>query len=248
MTCFTKRYLTHFTFYTLLFSCLLCFTAICQEDVIDDTLKNTFKSKNEGTEIFIGALPMWTYRTLEVNEGLFGKPLEEKVNEEAQIVWSYYTGLRHEITSHFLVNFGFGLSRNRESYAFETSDSLYAYTNTYRHIAIPAQIGFTTKGEFNFFFTAGVSGKAFLSRRTDLQTREQGSLVQEAEFITNQGFNLMLLDAVASSGFRFELDETYGIYLLLEASRQLTNNYNNQAPHIRKAFGAGVHFGLHFYL
>ncbi|MCC5924610.1 MAG: hypothetical protein JJT77_12565 [Crocinitomicaceae bacterium] len=241
-------FLTHFTFYitltlTLIFSC-----GFSQENSAPDTLQKAYQSINEGTEFFIGASPMWTYRTLEVNEGLFAKPLGEKTNEEAQVVWSYFIGVRHEIQKRFLVNFGFGLSRNREFYSFETSDSLYEYTNTYRHISFPAQIGFTIGDELNFFITGGVAGKAFLSRRTDLRTREQGSLVRQEEIVTNQGFNLMLLDLIAATGIRFELDENYGIYFLLEAKRQLTNNFDHQAPHIRKAFGAGLHFGLHFYL
>ena len=243
-----SRLLTDFTFCTVI-ACMAVFSnSFSQDNVVEDTLPRVYKSLNEGTEFFIGASPMWTYRTLTVNEGLFGKPLGEKANEEAQVVWSYFMGIRHQIQNHFLVNFGFGLSRNREFYSFETSDSLYEYTNTYRHIAIPAQIGFTVGEELNFFLTAGVAGKAFLSKRTDLRTREQGSLVREEEIITNQGFNLMLLDAVAATGVRFELDENYGIYFLLEANRQLTNNFDNQAPHIRKAFGFGAHFGLHFYL
>lgn len=243
-----SRLLTDFTFYLVLVYMGMFSASFSQENASNDTVSRIYQSLNEGTEFFIGASPMWTYRTLEVNEGLFAKPIGEKANEEAQVVWSYYMGIRHQIQDHFLVNFGFGLSRNREFYSFETSDSLFEYTNTYRHIAIPAQIGFTIGKELNFFLTAGVSGKAFLSRRTDLRTREQGSLVREEEIITNQGFNLMLLDIATATGIRFELDENYGIYFLFEANRQLTNNFDKQAPHIRKAIGVGAHFGLHFYL
>jgi hypothetical protein len=202
----------------------------------------------ERTQIYISASPMYTFRTLRTNEGLFGQELGERANEVGAWVWNYGLGIRSPLNNHFTLEIGTMLSRNRETYRFEESDSMYAYQNTYRHVAVPIQLAYTTGNELSIYCAVGFMPKAFISQRQDINYKApQGFEQQESEILRN-GYNLFLVDAIMSLGLRFETAQNFGLFLMAEGMYQLNNNYTRQGPFVRNAFGVGLSFGMHFYM
>jgi hypothetical protein len=214
----------------------------------EEVIERPERTAPSSTEFYLGISPMYTFRTLESNEGLPGEPIGDRVNEFGSWVSSYGIGLRSGISKHLVLDFGFGLSRNRESYSIDEPDSLFQYTSTYRHISIPIQIGYTYGKEISFFTSIGVMPKAFLSQRKDILFRDEAGFEVEEKEIIKDEYQQFLVDAIGRVGLRFQANNNYGLYIMGEGFYQLTNNYTNQGPFIRKAYGIGLSVGLHVYL
>lgn len=239
---------------------LICFTTVTLDaQIITDTAPkedkskkaNTPPQKNEtpsSTEIYAGISPMYTFRTLATNEGLFGEPIGDRANEFGEWVSSYGIGLRSGLSTHFVLDIGVSSSRNRESFSINEPDSLNQYSNTYRHIAVPIQLGYTVGNEVAFYASVGLQPKAFLSQRTDILYKDPAGFEVEEKEIVRDGYNQFLIDAIGRVGLRFQANDNYGLYLMGEGFYQLTNNYSDQGPFIRRAFGVGLSVGIHVYL
>lgn len=223
---------------------------IVDEDKADEVTPGSNTVSNyAGSEFYIGLAPSYTFRMLLPNEGFFGKELGFRANEEGTSATSFYSGLRTLLDKNIVLDLGLGWSINKEYFLFESADSLYEYTNSYRNVAFPLQIGFQSGGRyFSFLGTFGVIPKSFLSVRTDLRYKPTNSLEREEVITEKEGYNKFLIDAIANIGARMELNENYGFYILANGFYQFTSNYEKQGPYIRNPYGIGVHFGLHFYL
>jgi hypothetical protein len=205
------------------------------------------KTAPSETEIYAGISPMYTFRTLVTNEGLFGKEVGDRENEFGEWVSSYWVGLRSGLSKHIVLDIGFGVSRNRESLSIDQPDSLFQYSSTYRHIAIPIQLGYTYGEEISFFTSIGAMPKAFLSQRKDILYRDEAGFEVEEKEIIKDGYQQFLVDAIGRIGLRFQANNNYGFYLMGEGFYQLSNNYTDQGPFIRRPFGIGVSVGFHVY-
>ena len=200
-----------------------------------------------GTEVYFGVSPALTNRTLEINEGLFGKPLGYRSEEIAEWTTGYNAGVRSQISKHLKLEIGVGYASNRESFDFRESDSVFSYVNTYRHVSFPMRITYSYGDEISFYGGVGVIPKAFISMKNELTVLDINNNDNTVETIEKDNFNFFLLDAVATIGTQIKLSENYGFYAMLEGRRQLTNNFNSQSPYIRKSFALGFNFGFEVY-
>ena len=200
-----------------------------------------------GTEVYFGVSPSYTFRTLEINDGLFAQPLEYRTEEVGEWTTGFNAGVRSKVSEHLKLEIGIGYSSNRESYDFRESDSLFSYVNTYRHISFPMRIAYSYGDEISFYGGVGVIPKAFLSMKNELTTLDINNKESTAETIERDKFNFFLVDAVATVGTQIKLSENYGFYAMLEGRRQLTNNYTSQSAYVRKAFALGFNFGFEVY-
>jgi hypothetical protein len=116
------------------------------------------------SEFYFGLQPMYTFRNLRTNEGLFGKPLGDKAEEFGSWVSSYGVGIRTTLKGNFILDIGTGVSRNRESFSINRPDSLFEYSNTFRHIAVPIKLGYNYGDQFAFYAAIGFMPKAFSVR------------------------------------------------------------------------------------
>jgi hypothetical protein len=251
--------LTDFKAGVILFMCCLLFSFSFAQIITNTPEKESDKVKKDpidrplkgdpsDTEIYFGVSPMYTFRTLVTNEGLFAQDLGDRALEFGEWVSSYGFGLRSGLSEHFLLDIGIGVSRNREAFSIDRPDSLYQYSNTYRHIAIPIQIGYTYGKEISFFTSIGLMPKAFLSKRKDIHYRDYAGFEVDEKEIIRDKYQQFLVDAVGRVGFRFQANDNYGFYLMGEGFYQLSNNYVSQGPYIRRAFGVGLSLGFHVYL
>lgn len=200
-----------------------------------------------GTEVYFGISPAYTFRTLEVNDGLFAKPLGYRNDEVGEWTTGFNAGVRSTVSEHLKLEIGVGYSSNRESYDFREKDSVYAYVNTYRHISFPMRIAYTFGDDISFYGGVGVIPKAFLSMKNELTTLDINNNEATVESIEKDKFNFFMMDAVATIGTQIKFSEHYGFYAMLEGRRQLTNNFNSQSPYIRKAFAVGFNVGIEIY-
>ncbi|RYM34504.1 hypothetical protein ERX46_03770 [Brumimicrobium glaciale] len=201
-----------------------------------------------GTELYFGVSPAYTFRTLEINDGIFGQQLGYRENEVGEWTTGFNAGVRSQLTKNFKLEIGVGYATNRESYDFKETDSVFSYVNTYRHISFPIRLAYSYGDEISFYGGIGVIPKAFLSMKNELTTLDINNNENTVETIETDKFNFFLMDAVATVGTQIKFSEHYGIYAMVEGRRQLMNNYNSQSAYVRKAFALGFNVGIEIYL
>ena len=145
-----------------------------QEQEVDSTeVQVNRKGKvveKSGDELYFGITPGYSFRSLEENPSLFGKPLGERENEFGGWFYSFHLGYRTNLHKFVVLDIGFDFSRNGEFY--ETSgDSVYSYKNTYNYIGIPLKIGFQYGDKLKLHVAGGFVPKMFLNQ-TKLETVE----------------------------------------------------------------------------
>lgn len=204
--------------------------------------------EKSGVELFFGVSPAYTFRTIAVNEGIFAQPLGTKEFEKANWTVGYHAGARTKITNFLKLEFGGAYYSNKESFAYETADSVYNYTNTYQHIAVPIRVAYTFGKDISFYGGIGIVPKAFLSMKREVTTLDPYGKEQTEKTRVRDNFNLFQLDGVVTVGTQLKFNRSYGIYAMVEGRRQLTNNFVKQAPYVRKGFELGFHVGIEIYL
>ncbi|HLV42308.1 MAG TPA: hypothetical protein VKY37_08520 [Brumimicrobium sp.] len=201
-----------------------------------------------GTELYFGVSPAYTYRTLEVNEGIFAQPIGERENETALWTTGFNIGVRNKISDFLKLEFGVGYSSNKEAYDYTQSDSVFKYNNTYRSISFPIRLAYTYGDEISFYGGIGIIPQAFISMKHEETTLDINKNEQTIKTIERDKFNMFLIDAVATVGTQVKLNHRYGVFAMVEARRQLNNNFTSQSPYIRKPFALGFNLGIEIYL
>lgn len=235
----------------LLFSIITVFgtSQIVTESKSSDEVKTQKTSSGESTtELYFGASPSYTYRTLTVNEGLFAQPLGEREQEVAEWTTGFNAGVRTHLSSFLKLEIGVGFSSNKESYDFSSKDSIYVYSNSYRHITFPMRLAYSYGDDISFYGGLGVIPKAFLSMKNELTTYDINGKEQTEKTIEKDKFNFFLIDAVATIGTQIKFNSHYGIYAMIEGRRQLNNNYDAQSAYVRKPYALGFNVGIEVYL
>lgn len=201
-----------------------------------------------GVEIFFGVSPAYTYRTLTTNEGIFAQPLGQRVDEKPMWSVGYNLGVRTPLAKGFKLEIGAGYESNKEKYDFESSDSVYRYTNNYHSISIPIKIAYTFGDQIKFYGALGVVPKGFITMTKKVTSLDINNKEATEKFRERDKYNLFLVDAAASIGTQIKLSDNYGIYANIEGRRQLNSNYNKQYPYNRKPFALGFNIGIEIYL
>lgn len=210
--------------------------------------ENEDAKPKSGIEIFAGANPAYTFRTLKINDGLFAKPLGYREEEKAIWTTNYFIGVRSKLNKFLKFEIGAGFYKNGESYDFTTNDSVFRYTNTYRNISFPIRIAYTYGETISFYGGIGVIPKAFLSMKQEETTLNKFKKEQTEKTIVKDKLNMFLIDGVVTIGTQIKLGSSLGVFAMIEGRRQLTNSFNKQSPYIRKPYSFGINVGLEFYL
>jgi len=201
-----------------------------------------------GTEIYFGVSPAYTFRTLEINDGLFGQPIAYRENETAKWTTGFSAGVRNKINDFLKLEIGAGYSSNQEAYDFTESDSVFRYINTYRHISFPLRIAYTYGDDISFYGGIGIIPKAFLSMKREETVLDINKKEETIKTIERDKFNMFLIDAVVTIGTQIKFSRNYGLFAMVEARRQLNNNFNSQSSFVRKPYALGFNIGIEVYL
>ena len=217
-------------------------------NVIKDPRKESLPEKRvdtTNTEFYFQFSPQFTFRTLEESPAPFGKELGRRASEYGLWSNSISVGLRNRIHNNFFIDFGLGFSSNKEGNQYQSNDTSYVTSRSYRHFAVPIKFSYITGGDLSFYASVGFTPKAFFNV---LYTEEYTfqNAPRDREVVEDQGYSSFLVDLTAASGFRLRMSDGFGIYAGLEARRQLNSNYSDQYPYIRKAYALGFNLGLYF--
>lgn len=210
--------------------------------------KKTKKKVKTDTELYFGVSPAYTYRTLTINDGLFAQPIGHRVNETAKWTTGFNVGIRNKISEHVKLEIGAGYSSNEEYFDFTENDSVFRYTNTYRNLTFPIRLAYTYGEDISFYTGIGIIPKAFLSMKREETVLDTNRREETTISIEREKFNLFLVDAVITVGTQIKLNPNYGLFAMIEARRQLNNNYNRQSAYIRKPYALGFNVGIEIYL
>ena len=215
--------------------------------VTSNNQNNSALISNQNELYFFGSSRFTNRRLLE-NEGLFGEEIGIRVQEEGKWKSSYGIGLRTQLMPRFVLDMGFAYDKNAEFFSFSEADSLYEYTSSYRHIAVPFQVGFKIGKTVSFVYTMGIQPKAFISQKQEIRFLDQDGFEVTEKVIIKDGYNQFLLDLIVRTGCVFKISPKTGAFLMTEGFYQFTNNYTIQGPYKRFPFGIGVSAGISFFL
>lgn len=228
-------------------------TQIITNDSKDEKKKPIKVEKTEtraktGTEIYFGVSPAYTYRTLEINDNLFGQSIGYRENETGKWTTGFNAGVRNKINNFLKLEIGVGYSSNKEAYDFTESDSVFRYINTYRHISFPIRMAYTFGDDISFYGALGIIPKAFMSMKREVTVLDINNNEETIKTIERDKFNMFLIDAVATIGTQIKFNQHYGVFVMAEARRQLNNTFNSQSAHNRKPYTLGFNIGIEVYL
>ena len=216
-------------------------------NVIKDPRKQALPERRidtTNTEFYFQFSPQYTFRTLESSPAPFGKDLGVRANEYALWANSVSVGLRNKIHNKFYFDFGIGFSSNKEGNKYDSNDTSFVTSRSYRHFAVPIKFSYITGGDISFYASIGATPKAFFNVMY-LEEYTFQNAPRNREFVEDQGYTSFLLDLTAAAGFRLRMSDSFGIYAGVEGRRQLNSNYSVQSPYIRKAYALGFNLGLY---
>ncbi|TSJ46730.1 outer membrane beta-barrel protein [Fluviicola chungangensis] len=200
---------------------------------------------------FIGAGYSIGSHKIETNEGLFGRPVGKRADENMINRWTYQVGVRNRIHRFWTFEAGLAIDRYGESYKYEstTSDSAYSYDRAYNMLALPIQMYFTYGKRVQFLAGAGIQPYIPLSMKTKTTILDSlGSDVSPEDAKTIEGLNSAGINLLFSAGIQYRFSRYFSAYLIPCYSLGLTNIYGKQEPHkewlnaLNIRFGMAVHF------
>jgi len=201
---------------------------------------------NPVTTFYVGFGYGAGYRMLSVNEGYFGKPLGERANETALGVFSYSTGIRHQLAGKVFLDAGISLAANGEAYRFSGTDTMYRYDTKYTHFAVPIKIQYITGKQLKFIAGAGLQPQMFLRYRQEINSKSTQGVENSETIKSKTGYNLFTIAALANVGIQWQFAPNTSLYILPEARIQLNSTLTKQAAYVHRGVFYGVQFGLAF--
>lgn len=212
---------------------------------VEATVPTSLK-KDGTTSVFASATWSSTNRSLVPNDGLFGKPLGARADEEKLNVWSFTLGFRSQIHKNIAWEGAISYMRNGESYLFEDTDTLYSYESRYSYVAVPLKLYFTYGDEIKLLVGAGVVPQMFTGFKQNIESEDSKNITLKEEVKTRIGYNSFVISTVFNLGAQFKVGERWSLLVLPEYKLQLTSSLENNAAYKHKAFSIGGHIGLVF--
>ncbi len=196
------------------------------------------------TELYFGTNWSRTFRVLEENGDLFGKPLGERANEIHQNRWSFGLGFRNRVHEHIQIEGGIGFVRNGEDYSFVGIDTSFMYQTTYSYISMPVKVYYTYGTDVRFFAGGGVVPQMFIKYKQEQQWVTSTNTPGKNSISKNNGLNSFVTSVVANVGVQLKYSESWSLYFMPEYRWQLSNsNSKNDAyKHFARALGFNIGF------
>lgn len=199
---------------------------------------------------YLGAGRVYSNRSLDSNQSVFGASLGERAKETGLKTMSFQIGLRNRLSTYFSYDIGLALDRVGESYAFDdpNSDSAFSYTSRYTYYALPLQ-GLATFGkDFRFFIGGGLQPQLLAGFRQEQKWTTVLNSNDDATVKSTDGFNQFGLAALATCGIQWRMSKRSSIYVLPTWTWNLLSTYDDQADYVHKSRSFNVKFGFVFHL
>jgi len=242
---------------TLGFACFFMHVTLnAQIEISKETekKKKVEKPKKEidnGTEIFFISNWSSTNRKLQENQkkdGLYGKPLGERANENKLNIWSFGIGMRNRIGTYLSWEGGLSYMRNGESYLFEGVDTSYQYQTTYSYICMPVKIMYTYGDKVKLLAGGGVVPQMFLKYRQDREWTTALNATEKKTEKTSSGYNSFVVSAVLNIGVQLNMGKRTSLLFMPEYRFQLSSSYEKIDPYVHFGRAIGFNMGLTYQL
>jgi len=205
--------------------------------------------KTKSTEVYAGSNFSISNRTLKVNEGLFGKELGERANEQSLNVWSFGVGFRHHFKKPFSLDAGISIIQNGESYRFEESDTSFSYQTTYTYIAMPIHFNYTKGEKLKVIGGIGLTPQLFTRFKQNQEWKTKTNQ-EESETITTRtgNYNSFVISGTIQAGLSYLLNQKTSFYFIPEYRIQFNSSYSTNSGYLHYSRVFGVNFGLSYIL
>lgn len=207
-----------------------------------DSLDNTF--------LFFGGGVFFSNPINQETNNLFSRPLTLQ-KEETGLV-NPYIGISYKIglAKGFYVNFGLDYAKagERANWKSTTSDSSYAYTNSYQLLSIPLGINYFVGNKIQFIGGIGIAPNLTFGAKKVLTTVTQEGKEVTTKVPLGNHVNDFNIAGYVQAGVQFKIISGFYFYLLSEFRYSLLNTLNKQASYSRKHWllGGQVGFSLSF--
>lgn len=200
--------------------------------------------KDNSTSVFLTSNWSYTTRKLIENDGLFGKPLNEREFESGSNAWSFELGLRNKIHKNVSWEGGISYMQNAESYSFESGDSSYSYRTRYAYIAMPVKLYYTYGESFKLLAGGGIVPQMFMGYKQVVSYKQSnGDEVSETVKLKS-GYNPFVVSAVLNIGTQINLGGNWSFLFVPEYKIQLTSSYAKNAAYKHYGRSLGFNFGF----
>lgn len=203
----------------------------------------------QGNSFYLSGMGQYTYRTLQ--DLTATKVYSDWEKQQPIFTGATNIGLIMKMSNHFSVDIGLSYFGAGEQYTFNDSisDSSFYYKNTYRQLALPLKVRYSTGDKFQFFAFAGIAPLNILNIRYKSNfVRENGAEVDVELQIKKDQFSAFNVMATVGFGINYNL-KYIGFTLYPEFRRNLLNTYPNNVlalKHNLYSFGVNAGFLVHF--
>ncbi|MBU2018576.1 MAG: outer membrane beta-barrel protein, partial [Bacteroidetes bacterium] len=193
-----------------------------------------------------------TFRSLTVNEGLFGDSLRDRAKEKPLNTWSFGLGYQTKISKSVFFGAGLHLLQNGEQFQLEEQpDTAYSYVMLYRYTAMPLSLEYRYGKAIQLVGTAGIAPSMFLNA-TKIINATDSNKVETTETIKiksgSQEYNAFVVSAFVGIGVNIAYSAKWSLYIRPEYRFQINSSYSKTSPYIHKSNAFGVSFGLNYIL
>jgi hypothetical protein len=241
-----------FHLFSILFFSLFSFYSSAQIVSSESTKKEVSSSKTiktKSTEVYAGSNFSISNRILKINEGLFGKELGERANEQSLNVWSFGLGFRHHFKKPFSLDAGISILQNGESYSFEESDTSFSYQTTYSYIAMPIHFNYTKGERLKIIGGIGLTPQLFTRFKQDQEWKTKTNQEESETISTRTGnYNSFVISGSIQAGVSYYLNQNTSFYCIPEYRMQFNSSYSSNSGYLHYSRVFGINFGLSYLL
>jgi hypothetical protein len=200
--------------------------------------------KDGATSVFVTANWSSTSRKLVPNDGLAGKPLGERENEEGINAWSFELGIRNQLHKYVAWEGGIAFMQNGEKYSFSDTDTSYKYDSHYSYIGMPIKVHFTYGENFKLLVGGGIVPQMFVGFKQNTGWTGADNDAHKETVKTKIGYNSFVFSAVMNVGLQVNLGGRWSVLVMPEYKVQLTTSYANNPPDPYKHFARSLGFNM----
>jgi hypothetical protein len=199
---------------------------------------------NPSTLIYFGGGFGSAFRNLSENNGLFGKPLGERVNETSVIVPSFTLGLKTNLKKSLFLDLGISVTGSGEQYSFKVQDSSFKYKNTYSYFAIPIKVQYMHGNKLKLIAGVGLQPQILTGSKKEISWTNTKGKPGEETLKGKEDLNFFSISAIANLGVNWQIKKNTSLFLLPEFRVDLSDTYMKQAAFDRKGFFIGGQVGI----
>lgn len=184
------------------------------------------------------------FRNLSENEGLFGKPLGERVKETNILVPSFTLGVKTILKKNLFLDLGISITSSGEQYAFKTSDSSFNSKNTYSYFAIPIKVQYIRGNKLKMIAGIGLQPQILTGFKKENSWTNSKGKTGEQTSRNKEDLQVFSFSAIANLGVSLQVKKNISLFLLPEFRYDLSDTYTKQAAYNRKGFFIGGQVGI----